>query len=107
MDDVISDTSGHFKRLLVLLCSGGRDESGHVDLGSAAAEAAKLSASKKPEESFFNEVLCLRNFKQIGAICDQYEQLVEHSLVKTIENEFSGDVKVTLFYKWLPQSTYA
>lgn len=40
--DLISDTSGDFRRLLVSQVNGHRDESGHVDAALAKAEAQEL-----------------------------------------------------------------
>jgi hypothetical protein len=72
-NDIISDTSGHFKRLLVALCNGSRDESGITDVEKARADAnALLQAGKLKvgtDESVFNMILCQRNFQQLKLVC--------------------------------------
>ncbi len=96
-DDLIGDTSGHFKRLLVSLCNAGRDESGETDLEAARADSTELLRAGElkvgTDESTFNRILCQRNFPQIRLICQEYEKMTGNSLEKAIESEFSGDIK--------------
>lgn len=68
----MSETSGNFKRLLVSLCAGGRDESGQTNLEAAQADANALHQAGDQragtDESVFNMVLCQRNFQQIKLV---------------------------------------
>lgn len=94
----MSDTSGHFRKLLVSLCTGNRDESGQVDPARARQDAVELQAAgvgqAGTDESVFNGVICQRNYAQLRLICDEYQKLTNHTLVQAIESEFSGDIKV-------------
>jgi len=42
--DIMSDTSGHFRRLLVSVCNASRDESIHVDMAKAERDANDIYA---------------------------------------------------------------
>lgn len=68
----MSETSGNFKRLLVSLCAGGRDESGVVDHDAATRDATELLRAGElrvgTDESTFNMVFCQRNFAQIKLV---------------------------------------
>ncbi|XP_071496710.1 uncharacterized protein, partial [Diadema antillarum] len=74
--DCIGDTSGHFKRLLVSMCQGNRDESSTVDMAKAQAEANQLyqAGEKKwgTDESEFNRIMATRNFAQLRATFREY-----------------------------------
>lgn len=70
--ELMSETSGNFKRLLVSLCAGGRDESGVVDQEGAVRDATELLRAGElragTDESTFNMVFCHRNFAQIKLV---------------------------------------
>lgn len=68
----MSETSGNFKRLLVSLCAGSRDESGVVDHDAAGRDATELLRAGElrcgTDESTFNMVFCQRNYAQIKLV---------------------------------------
>lgn len=67
-----SETSGNFKRLLVSLCNGARDESGVVDPERAQIDARELLKAGElrigTDESTFNMILCQRNYNQLKLV---------------------------------------
>lgn len=95
--DLREDTSGNFKKLLVSLANGTRDESAVLDLYAARVDALELKRAGVDkwgtDASVFNRVLCLRNFCQISLIAQEYEYITGHSLEKDIKKEFSGDIE--------------
>lgn len=99
-DALREDTSGCFKRIMVSLSTGNRDESMHVDMNAARLDAEALKnagiARMGTDESEFNRILCLRNFEHIKQVAREYEQLTGHTLEKDIKKEFSGDIEDAL-----------
>lgn len=93
----MSETSGNFKRLLVSLCVGARDESGVVDVMAAQRDATELLKAGElqvgTDESTFNMILCQRNYQQLKLVCEEYAKMTGHTLEKAIQKEFSGDIK--------------
>lgn len=94
-----SETSGYFKRLLVSLTTGMRDESGQVDKLKANQDARSLykAGVQRPgtDESVFNSILAAQNFAQLRAVFDEYQKTTNHYIEQAIESEFSGDIKDT------------
>ena len=72
----MSETSGHFKRLLVSMCQGAREENTAVDMAKAKREAQELyqAGEKKwgTDESKFNQIIAVRSFPQLRATFDEY-----------------------------------
>ncbi|KAM7444748.1 hypothetical protein ABFA07_006668 [Porites harrisoni] len=95
--DCVSETSGHFKRLLVSMCQGNRDESTTVDLAKAQKEAQDLfqAGERKwgTDESRFNVVLASRSFPQLRATFDEYIKISQRDILNSIDREMSGDLK--------------
>jgi len=95
--DCVSETSGHFKRLLVSMCQGNRDENQTVDIEKAKKEAMDLfqAGEKKwgTDESRFNVVLASRSYPQLRATFDEYVKVSQRDLLNSIDREMSGDLK--------------
>ncbi|KAJ8406756.1 hypothetical protein AAFF_G00296720 [Aldrovandia affinis] len=96
-DAIISDTSGHFRRLLVSLCQGNRDEKETVDISLAKQDAQSLYAAGEnkvgTDESQFNAILCARSKPHLRAVFHEYQQMSGRDIEKSICREMSGDVE--------------
>ncbi|KAG8233999.1 hypothetical protein J437_LFUL013917 [Ladona fulva] len=97
-EELKGDTSGHFRRLLVSLCQGHRDENPNVNEAAVTQDAQALLKAGKCEsrfgtdESTFNAVLASRSYHHLQRVMAEYERLSGHSLEKAIKKEFSGDI---------------
>lgn len=99
-DALKSETSNCFKRILVSLSTGNRDETNNTNIESAKNDAQCLKDAgigrMGTDESEFNRILCLRNNAQIRLVAEEYERLTGHTLEKDIKKEFSGDVETAM-----------
>lgn len=95
--DIVSETSGHFKRLLVAAIQGNRNETTKVDMAKAKKEAEDIyKAGEKrwgTDESIFNKVLSLRSRAQLIATFKEYRKISQYDITRSIEREMSGDLK--------------
>lgn len=96
-DAIISDTTGHFRRLLVSLSQGNRDERPNVDISLAKQDAQSLySAGEKKlgtDESQFNAVLCARSKPHLRQVFHEYQQMCGKDIEKSICGEMHGDLE--------------
>ncbi|XP_034037387.1 annexin A6 isoform X1 [Thalassophryne amazonica] len=94
-EDVIGDTSGHFKKMLVVLLQGTRDESGVVDADLVEQDAQDLFAAGEAQwgtdEAKFIMILGNRSVTHLRMVFDAYEKVAEMSIEDSIKNELSGD----------------
>uniref|UniRef100_A0A673IQP2 Annexin n=1 Tax=Sinocyclocheilus rhinocerous TaxID=307959 RepID=A0A673IQP2_9TELE len=98
LEDAISgDTSGHFRRLLVSLSQGNRDEKETVDISMAKQDAQKLHAAGEnkvgTDESQFNAILCARSKPHLRQVFHEYQQMCGKDIEKSICGEMSGNVE--------------
>uniref|UniRef100_A0A8C5HGR5 Annexin n=1 Tax=Gouania willdenowi TaxID=441366 RepID=A0A8C5HGR5_GOUWI len=96
-DAIVSDTSGHFRRLLVSLAQGNRDEREHVDISLAKQDAQALYAAGEKklgtDESKFNAILCARSKAHLRTVFLEYQQMSGRDIEKSINREMSGDLE--------------
>ncbi|KAJ8307174.1 hypothetical protein KUTeg_015258 [Tegillarca granosa] len=94
--DIIGDTSGHLKRLLVALVQANRSDSTEVDRNKAVQDArALLEAGEKKwgtDESRFNVILVSRSYPQLRATFEEYKKLSKKDIEETLKSEMSGDL---------------
>ncbi|XP_045925955.1 annexin A11-like isoform X1 [Micropterus dolomieu] len=98
LEDAISgDTSGHFRRLLISLAQGNRDERETVDISLAKQDAQALYAAGEnklgTDESKFNAILCARSKPHLRAVFLEYQQMCGRDIEKSISREMSGDLE--------------
>lgn len=95
--DIASETSGHFKRLLVSQCNAARDENPNVDIAKAEKDAKDIfeAGEKKlgTDESVFNLVLCTRSYPQLRATFEKYRTITGKGILDSISREMSGALK--------------
>uniref|UniRef100_A0A7M4G1T4 Annexin n=1 Tax=Crocodylus porosus TaxID=8502 RepID=A0A7M4G1T4_CROPO len=99
-EDIASDTSGMFQRVLVSLATGNRDEGHYVDEGLAQQDAQSLyeAGEKKwgTDETQFLSVLCTRNRTHLLKVFDEYRRISNKDITESIKSEMSGDFEDAL-----------
>ncbi|XP_060580366.1 annexin A6-like [Ruditapes philippinarum] len=94
--DIISDTSGHFKKLLVSLLQASRSDSKEVDRNKANQDAKELyqAGEKKwgTDESKFNTILVTRSYPQLRATFEEYQKISKKDIEGALKSEMSGDI---------------
>ncbi|KAF6021017.1 hypothetical protein EB796_020664 [Bugula neritina] len=95
--DLIDDTSGHFKRLLVSLVQGNRDESVEIDQAKVSNDASQLYAAGEKklgtDESKFNAILVARSYAHLRAVFAAYRSTTGKDIEDSIKSEMSGDLE--------------
>ncbi len=95
-DDVQSDTSGHFRKILTSLMTAGRSESNEVDLVLVRKDVDELikAGVKKwgTDESKFNAIFGTRSYAHLRQVFIEYESKNGKPIEDSIKNEMSGNL---------------
>ncbi|KAI9563427.1 hypothetical protein GHT06_010890 [Daphnia sinensis] len=99
--DIIGDTSGTFKMILVSLVQGGRDENeSALDEHKIRSDAQRLyqagEARLGTDESAFNSILATRSWAHLRHVMAEYQSMFGKSLEKAVMSEFSGNAEKVL-----------
>ncbi|XP_012697601.1 annexin A4 [Clupea harengus] len=93
-DDISSDTSGMFKRVLVSLTTAGRDTTDSVNDAGAAQDAKEIfeagEARWGTDEVKFLTILCVRNRNHLLKVFDEYKKVSGRDIEDSIKREMSG-----------------
>ncbi|CAI4224705.1 unnamed protein product [Auanema sp. JU1783] len=96
-DAVSSDTSGDFRRLLLILIQGRKDETERTVIFRAQEDAQHMvkSLEKKSGIDKFDafKVLGTSNAHHVRHVSSEFERLTGTPLEKAIEKEYSGDMR--------------
>lgn len=99
-EHMCSETDGHFRRLLTLITTGVRDESGEVDAAKAKDEASALWAAGESklgtDEEVFNRVMAHGSFEHLRLVFDEYKELSGQTIEQAIDHEVDGELKDAL-----------
>ena len=100
VDDVKSETSGSFRRLLISLLQGERSDNIDPNIEECEKTAKELyeAGEKKwgTDDSAFNKIFALKSPMEIACISRAYHKLTGHTILQAINNEFNGDIKKLL-----------
>jgi len=95
-DEVSGEVSGSFRRLLVSMMTGARDETSiNVELAPQLAQQLYKAGEGKlgTDESEFNRILASYSPVVLRATFEEYKKIKGKSLSDAIKSEFSGDIK--------------
>ena len=99
-EDIADETSGHFKKLLLLLLQTKRDPDGEVDPEAVAADVKALykAGEKKlgTDEKVFTSILSSRSYVHLRAVFDKYQEERGKTFERVVKSEFSGDIEDAL-----------
>ncbi|XP_049633968.1 annexin A6 [Suncus etruscus] len=95
-DALSSDTSGHFRRILISLATGNREEGGE-DRDQAREDAQEIadttSGDKESLETRFMTILCTKSHQHLRRVFQEFVKKTNYDVEHVIKKEMSGDVR--------------
>ncbi|XP_066572703.1 annexin A6 isoform X2 [Amia ocellicauda] len=93
--DIVGDTSGHFKKMLIVLLQGTREEDDVVSEDLVEQDAQDLyeagEAQWGTDEAKFITILGNRSVTHLQLVFDEYQRIAEKEIESSIKSELSGD----------------
>ena len=114
LKDVESDTSGHFRKVLVSLINAKRNNNKEFLDYAECEKCAKMlyEAGEKrlgTNEKVFTEIFTQKSPNEFTCIAQLYYKLTKHTLLQAVEKEFSRDSKkclIAIIYALLNPSEF-
>ena len=98
-DDIMSDTSGAYRKLLASILSFGRAETNEVDMNLVRQDVDDLikAGIKKlgTDEQKFNTVFGTRSYAHLRQMFSVYQDNTKKSIEDSIKSEMSGNLAKT------------
>ncbi|CAL4066476.1 unnamed protein product [Meganyctiphanes norvegica] len=96
VDDIKDDTSGEFRKLLISMCDGKRDEKNNDPaLASNIAQQLHTAGEGKfgTDESEFRRVMTSYSYPLLKAVFEEYKNIEGKEISDAIDSELSGEFK--------------
>ena len=96
-DDIQSDTSGAYRKLLVSILSASRPETNEVDMNLMRKDVDELivAGGKNLDETKFNMIFGSRSFAHLRQMIDEYQRRTNKTMEDSIKSEMSGNLAKT------------
>lgn len=96
-EHLCSETDGYFRRLLTMIITGARDESGVINPDEAKEQAAALygagEAKLGTDEEVFNRIFSHGSFAQLRLVFEEYKNLSGQTIEQAVNHEIGGELK--------------
>lgn len=96
-NDIKSETSGDFRRILISMCNAHRQEGSAPNPTQARNDAHLLQQAGVmkwgTEESVFNQILANQSYEHLRLVFQEYQNLTGRSILQAIQSEMSGDLR--------------
>lgn len=105
-EHLCSETDGYFRRLLTLIITGVRDETGLVHPEKAREQAEALWAAGEAklgtDEQVFNRIMAHSSFAHLKIVFEEYKKLSGQTIEQAVKHEMGGDLKEAMMALSIP-----
>ncbi|XP_037046646.1 annexin B10-like [Bradysia coprophila] len=114
-EHLCSETGGHFRRLLTLIITGVRDETGLIEPEKVKQQAEELYAAGEAklgtDEKVFNRIMAHSSFEHLKLVFEEYKKISGQTIEQAVKHEMGGELKDAMMalieYTQSPQAFFA